>query len=52
MKDAKTIDGVSVPLKEKMLYEENLAEKLVNYRPKDIMENLELFRKNLPERFR
>jgi hypothetical protein len=52
MKDAKTIDGISVPLKEKMLYEEDLAEKLVNYRPKDIIENLDIFRKNLPERFR
>ena len=52
MKDAKTIDGVSIPLKEKMLYEENLAEKVVNYRPKDVIENLELFKKNLPEKFR
>ena len=52
MKDAKTIDGVSIPLKEKMLYEEGLAEKLVNYRPKNIIDNLDIFEKNLPERFR
>ncbi len=52
MKDAKTIDGVSLPLKEKMLYEEDLAKKLVNCKPPNIIENLNQFEKNLPERFR
>jgi hypothetical protein len=52
MKDAKTINGVSVPLTEKMIYEEDLIEKLVNYRPKDIVADLDYFEKNLPERFR
>ena len=52
MKDAKTIDGVSVPLKEKMLYDEDLTHELVNYRPPDIIENLDRLGKYLPERFR
>lgn len=52
MKDAKTIDGVSVPLKEKMLYDEDLAKKLVNCKPKDIIKNLDQFAKNLPAIFR
>jgi hypothetical protein len=35
-----------------MIYGEDLIEKLVNYRPKDIVTNLDFFEKNLPERFR
>ncbi|MGZ7210403.1 MAG: hypothetical protein ACXVHV_11020 [Methanobacterium sp.] len=51
MKDAKTIDGVSVPLTKKMLYDDNLAQKLVEFRPKDIIKNLNEFEKNLPRIF-
>lgn len=52
MKDAKTINGVSVPISEKMLYEDDLAHKLSGYGPKDIIENLEKFEMLLPPRFR
>jgi len=48
MGDANTIDGVSVPITEKMLFDEDLAHKLTNYRPKDIVENLDSFGKYLP----
>lgn len=52
MKDPNTVDGISVPITEKMLYDDNLADKLVNYMPKDIIENLDQFGKYLPESFR
>ena len=52
MKDAETINGVSVPITEKMLYKEELINKLINYTPKDIIENLNEIEKHLPERFR
>lgn len=52
MKDANTIDGVSVPITQKMLYDDDLASKLVDYRPKDIIINLDSFSKCLPEKFR
>lgn len=49
MEDPNTVDGVSVPLTEKMLYDEDLTDKLVNYKPKDIIENLDQLGKYLPE---
>ena len=52
MKDPETINGVSVPLTEKMLYNEDLIHKLTSYTPKDIIENLSNLEKHLPERFR
>ncbi|MGB9979335.1 hypothetical protein [Methanobacterium sp.] len=52
MKDPETINGVSVPITEKMLYNENLVPKLTSYTPKDIIENLSEIEKHLPERFR
>ena len=52
MKDAGTINGVSVPITEKMLYEEELVSKLTNYTPKDIIENLNEIEKYFPERLR
>lgn len=52
MSDPDTVDGVSVPVTEKMLYDEDLWIKLANYRPKDIIENLNQFEKCLPEDFR
>ncbi len=48
MKDATTIDGVSVPINQKMIYDDDLAQKLVDYRPNDIIENLDDFSKYLP----
>ena len=48
MKDAKTVDGVSIPINQKMLYDDNLVHNLVDYRPKDIIENLDQFEKLLP----
>lgn len=52
MKDSETINGVSVPLTEKMLYEEDLIYKLTNYTPKNIIENLNQLEKHLPGIFR
>ncbi|MEN6290921.1 MAG: hypothetical protein ABFD07_02750 [Methanobacterium sp.] len=52
MKDPETINGISVPLTEKMLYNEDLISKLTLYTPKDIIKNLSEIEKNLPERFR
>lgn len=52
MEDANTIDGISVPITEKMLYEDDLIYKLTNYTPKDIIENLEKLEMLLPRRFR
>jgi hypothetical protein len=52
MKDAKTIDGVSVPITKKRLYEDDLIYKLTNYTPKEIIENLEKLEMLLPRRFR
>ena len=50
MKDAGAINGVSVPITEKMLHEEELVSKLTNYTPKDIIKNLNEIEKYLPER--
>ncbi len=49
MKDANTIDGVSVPITEEMLYDENLTDRLVHYRPVDIVKNLDHLGKFLPD---
>jgi hypothetical protein len=51
MKDAGTVDGVSIPVTEKMLKEKGLAEKLVGYTPKDVLLNLEKHASDLPEKF-
>ena len=52
MEDPETINGISVPITEKMLYNEDLISKLTIYTPKDIIKNLSEIEKNLPERFR
>ncbi len=52
MKDPETINGVSVPITKKMLYEKELVSKLTSYTPKDIIENLDEMGKYLPEKFR
>jgi hypothetical protein len=51
MKDASTVDGVSIPVTEKMLKERGIGEKLSAYRPKDVLMNLETHTKDLPEKF-
>jgi hypothetical protein len=51
MKDANTIDGVSIPVTEKMLEEKDLAGKLESYTPKDVLLNLEKHVRNLPKKF-
>jgi hypothetical protein len=51
MKDAGTVDGVSIPVTEKMLKEKGIAEKLQRYTPKDVLLNLEKHARDLPEKF-
>ena len=51
MKDAGTIDGVSIPVTKRMLREKGLAEKLTGYTPKDVLLNLEKHVKDLPKKF-
>ncbi len=52
MDNPETVDGVSIPIAKKMLYDRSLTDKLVNYRPKDIIEKLDQLVKCLPEDFR
>lgn len=52
MEDPETMNGISIPLTEKMLYNEDLVSKLTLYTPKDIIKNLSDIEKHLPERFR
>ncbi|WP_424354887.1 hypothetical protein [Methanobacterium sp. MBAC-LM] len=52
MEDPETINGISVPITEKMLYNKDLVSKLTIYTPKDIIKNLSEIEKNLPERFK
>ena len=49
MKDSKTINGVSVPVTEKMLYDKDIVPKLTDYTPQDIIKNLNQLEKYLPE---
>jgi hypothetical protein len=49
MKDADTIDGVSIPVSEKMLKEKKIAGKLMAYRPRDVLINLEKHTADLPK---
>jgi hypothetical protein len=52
MKDAKTIDGVSIPLTKEMLGDPKLTDKLKIYQPKDVIKNLEDLAGRLPEKFK
>jgi len=52
MKDAQTVDGVSIPVTYSMLKEEHTGEKLAGYRPADVLNNLDELAGFLPERFR
>ncbi len=51
MKDAKTVDGISIPVTEKMLEKKDLIDELKNYKPKDILDSLEELAKRLPRKF-
>lgn len=52
MKDAKTVDGVSIPLTREMIERNDLAEELQEYEVSKVVENLDELSKRLPERFR
>jgi len=52
MKDAKTVDGVSIPLKLKMLGEPDLISDLNSYSPERVIKELDRLAKGLPEKFR
>lgn len=52
MKDAKTVDGVSLPLTRKMLDENELIKKLNSYTPEKVVKELDKFAARLPKKFR
>ncbi|MGB9719027.1 MAG: hypothetical protein ACPL06_00325 [Candidatus Anstonellales archaeon] len=52
MKDAKTVDGISIPITTTMLENENLVEKLKKYRAKEVVNELETIAERLPRIFR
>jgi hypothetical protein len=49
MKDARTIDGVSMPLTEKMLDDSDLPDKLKEMKPKYVIDNLDKLADRLPK---
>ena len=49
MKDALTVNGVSVPLKKEMLDENKLVDELKTYNPKKVLEELDELAKRLPK---
>lgn len=49
MKDARTIDGVSIPIAEKTLGDEDLPNKLKEIKPKYVIDNLEKLARLLPK---
>ncbi len=51
MGDASTVDGVSIPVTEKMLKEKGIAGKLESYKPTDVLFNLEKHVADLPVKF-
>lgn len=48
MKDAKTVDGVSIPLKSGRLYEPGLINELREYNPRKVLEDLKELQKSIP----
>ena len=48
LKDARTIDGIAIPLTEKMLDDKNLVKKLKAYTPKKVVGEIDKLAKNLP----
>jgi len=47
MKDAKTVDGIAIPLNEKQLNDKNLVKKLKSYTPEKVLSELDSWGKNL-----
>jgi len=52
MKDARTVDGVSIPLELEMLDEPGLISDLTSYSPEKVIRELDELAKRLPEKFR
>ncbi|MDI6888654.1 MAG: hypothetical protein QMC78_03010 [Methanocellales archaeon] len=52
MKDARTVDGVSIPLELKMLNEPGLISDLTSYSPERVIKELDELARRLPEKFR
>ncbi|MEW5954944.1 MAG: hypothetical protein AB1626_00200 [Candidatus Micrarchaeota archaeon] len=52
MADAKTVDGVSLPLETKALDEKKLADELRSYTPKRLLDELSQWEKRFPSQFR
>ncbi len=52
MKDPQTIDGVSIPLSEKMLQRADLASELTAYGPREVLQDLDELTNRLPQQFR
>ena len=48
MSDPKTVDGVAIPIEEKMLKDKNLPKKLKGYGPEKVLEELDSLTKLLP----
>jgi len=48
MKDAKTVDGIAIPLKKEMLYDKNLVKELQKYTPERVINELDELAKRLP----
>ncbi|MEM4195089.1 MAG: hypothetical protein QXY05_02180 [Candidatus Anstonellales archaeon] len=51
MKDARTVDGISIPIENKMLEKENLVEELRKYTPQKLIEELDAVAARLPKKF-
>lgn len=51
MKDARTVDGVSLPLERKMLDEKELVGELRAYTPKKVVEELDSLARRFPKKF-
>ena len=50
MKDPKTIDGISIPITEKMLEKDNLIDKLREFKPEDLVKSLDKLAGRLPKK--
>jgi len=51
MSDAKTINGVDIPLDKKMLYDSKIVSKLKAYTPNKVIKDLDKLARNLPKKF-
>ena len=52
MKDARTIDGVAIPLTEDMLKSKSLINELREYSPKKVVDSLNELAKRFPKQMR